>query len=248
MGGAIYVRGWLILHRRAPHRWHAGQLAAFWGGLATIFLALASPIEPFASLLLQVHMVQHVLLMMAAPPLLWLGAPLFPLLRGLPEPIRTYWIAPLFRSPPLRRFFTLLTRPVVALLLFTCATWLWHSPAAYELALASPAWHYVQHLCFLGTGLLFWFPVVRPYPSRPRWSRWILLPYLFFADVQNTVLAALLTFSGQAALSVLRSSSAARRFIGPGGSIGGRRDHVGAGIDRVSRAAVLDRHQTAVWR
>ena len=54
-----------------------------------IFLALASPIEPFAALLLQVHMVQHLLLMMVAPPLLWLGAPLLPLLRGLPEPIRT---------------------------------------------------------------------------------------------------------------------------------------------------------------
>ena len=72
-----------------------GRLAAFLGGLAAIFLALASPIEPFAALLLQVHMVQHLLLMMVAPPLLWLGAPLFPLLRGLPQPIRTYWVAPL---------------------------------------------------------------------------------------------------------------------------------------------------------
>ncbi len=197
LSGAIYERGWLILRRRAPHRWHGGQLAAFWGGLATMYLALASPIESFASLLLQVHMVQHVLLMMAAPPLLWLGSPMFPLLRGLPEPVRTYWIAPLFRSPSLRRLFTWLTHPAVALVLFSIATWLWHSPAAYELAVRSPDWHYLQHICFLGTGLLFWFPVVRPYPSRPSWSIWILLPYLFFADVQNTVLSALLTFSGK---------------------------------------------------
>ena len=75
----VYLRGWLVLRRRDPRRWHAGQLAAFLGGLAAIFLALASPIEPFAGLLLQVHMVQHLLLMMVAPPLLWLGAPLFPL-------------------------------------------------------------------------------------------------------------------------------------------------------------------------
>ena len=67
---------------------------AFLGGLATLFLALASPIEPFAALLLQVHMIQHLLLMMVAPPLLWLGAPLFPMLRGLPRPIRTYWVVP----------------------------------------------------------------------------------------------------------------------------------------------------------
>ena len=74
----------------------------FWAGWRRSILALASPIEPFASLLFQVHMLQHLLLMMAAPPLLWLGAPLFPLLRGLPRPVRDYWVAPLFRSPPLR--------------------------------------------------------------------------------------------------------------------------------------------------
>src|SRR5579871_1492719 len=78
--GAIYGRGWRILHRRSGGRWHVGRLTAFYAGLAAIFLALASPIEPFATLLLPVHMVQHVLLMMAAPPLLWLGTPFFPLL------------------------------------------------------------------------------------------------------------------------------------------------------------------------
>jgi len=85
------------LNRRAPERWHSGRLGAFLGGLAAVFLALGSPIEPFASLLLQVHMVQHLLLSMVAPPLIWLGAPLFPLLRGLPAPIRVYWAGPLFR-------------------------------------------------------------------------------------------------------------------------------------------------------
>ena len=84
----VYLRGWLVLRRRDPRRWHGGQPAAFLGGLAAIFLALASPVEPFADLLLQVHMVQHLLLMMVAPPLLWLGAPLFPLLRGLPRAVR----------------------------------------------------------------------------------------------------------------------------------------------------------------
>ena len=196
VAAAIYTRGWLFLHRRAPRRWRAGQLGAFCGGLAAIYVALASPIETFASLLLAVHMVQHVLLMMAVPPLIWLGAPLFPILRGLPQPVRTYWAGPMLRNAWLRRWFTRLTQPSAALLLFTAATWLWHWPAAYELALRSPRWHYLEHACFLGTGLLFWFPVVRPYPSRARWSKWVLLPYLFLADVQNTVLSALLTFSG----------------------------------------------------
>src|SRR5260370_23871776 len=79
----IYLHGWLALRRRNPERWHTGRLIAFLGGLLAIFLALASPIEPFASLLLRVHMLQHILLMMAAPPLLWLGPPAFPLLRAL---------------------------------------------------------------------------------------------------------------------------------------------------------------------
>ncbi len=193
----IYLRGWLVLHRRHPERWQAGQAVAFLGGLGAIFLALASPIEPFSFLFLQIHMVQHLLLMMVAPPLLWLGAPLFPFLHGLPEPIRTYWVAPCFRSMALRRFFQVLAHPVTAWLFYVAATWLWHVPALYEIAVRSSGWHYVQHLTFLGTALIFWYPVVRPYPSRPRWSPWLLVPYLIFADLQNTALSALLTFSGR---------------------------------------------------
>ncbi|HUY89981.1 MAG TPA: cytochrome c oxidase assembly protein [Pirellulales bacterium] len=194
---AVYLRGWLALRGREPERWHAGRLAAFLGGLASIFLALASPIEPFAGLLLQVHMLQHLLLMMVAPPLLWLGAPLFPLLRGLPHSIRREWAAPVLRAAWLRRWFARLTHPCVAIWPFVAATWGWHAPAAYEAALARSAWHYLEHFCFLATALLFWYPVVRPYPSRPRWSRWLLFPYLIAADLQNTVLSALLAFSGQ---------------------------------------------------
>jgi cytochrome c oxidase assembly factor CtaG/polyferredoxin len=191
----VYLRGWLVLRRRDPRRWHGGHLAAFLGGLAAIYLALASPIEPFADLLLQVHMVQHLLLMMVAPPLLWLGAPLFPLLRGLPRPVRVSWVGPLLAAPPLRRLFDRLTHPVTALLLFLAATWFWHAPPVYDLALHSSGWHYLEHACFLGTALLFWYPVVRPYPARPRWSPWLLLPCLLLADLSNTALAALLTFS-----------------------------------------------------
>jgi cytochrome c oxidase assembly factor CtaG len=195
LSAAIYLRGWRVLRRRDPHRWHSGRPAAFLGGLLAIFLALASPIEPFATLLLQVHMVQHLLLMMVAPSLIWFGAPLFPLVRGLPEPVRTYWIAPLLRSRPLRRFFAWLTHPVVAWPIYVGVTWLWHTPRGYELGLSNNNWHVFEHACFIASGLLFWYPVVRPYPSRPRWSKWLLLPYLFLADLQNTLLAAWLTFS-----------------------------------------------------
>jgi cytochrome c oxidase assembly factor CtaG len=195
LSGAIYIRGWFLLRHRDACRWRLKQLAAFMGGLMAIFLALASPVEPFASLLLQVHMTQHLFLTMVAPPFLWLGSPLIPVLQGLPEPIRTYWIAPLIRSRTIRRWFRGITHPLVALPVFIATTWLWHVPAFYDIALRSTGWHYVQHICFMVTGLLFWYPVVRPHPSRPRWSSWLLFPYLILADVQNTVLSALLTFS-----------------------------------------------------
>ncbi len=191
----VYLRGWRALSRQNPQLWCAGQPCAFCGGLAVLYLALASPIEPFAALLLQVHMLQHLLLMMAVPPLLWLGEPMLPLLRGLPQPVRTYWVTPVLRWPTLRALFSRLTHPAMALTLFVAATWLWHAPVAYELALRSDSWHYLQHVCFLFAGLLFWYPVVRPFPAHPRWSLWLLLPYLILADVQNTILSALLTFS-----------------------------------------------------
>ncbi|GIW78302.1 MAG: hypothetical protein KatS3mg105_0109 [Gemmatales bacterium] len=65
----------------------------------------------------------------------------------------------------------------------------------YELALQDDSWHYAQHFCFFSTGLLFWYPVIQPYPSRPRFDRWLMIPYLLLADVQNTALSALFAFS-----------------------------------------------------
>jgi cytochrome c oxidase assembly factor CtaG len=84
---------------------------------------------------------------------------------------------------------------LVCLLGFTVSNVAWHVPALYELALRSEFWHAVQHICFFGTGLLFWWPVVQPWPSRSRWPRWTMIPYLLFADIQNTALSAFLIFS-----------------------------------------------------
>jgi cytochrome c oxidase assembly factor CtaG/ferredoxin len=193
----LYLRGWLDLCCRAPHRFDAARLAWFLGGLAVVLVALTSPIEAFAGLLLQAHMAQHLLLMMAAPPMLWLGAPLLPLLRGLPEPIRRVWVAPLFRSPAVRSTLRWLTGLGPALAIYSLATWTWHVPALYEAAIRQPALHALEHACFLGAGLLFWLPVVRPYPYRPAFSLWLLIPYLLLADLQNTVLAAILAFSNR---------------------------------------------------
>ena len=85
LAALVYIRGWRQLHRRGSRHLGPLQLGCFLGGLFALSLALGSPIEPFAGLLLSVHMLQHLLLMMVAPPLLWLGAPLLPLMHGLPK-------------------------------------------------------------------------------------------------------------------------------------------------------------------
>jgi cytochrome c oxidase assembly factor CtaG len=129
------------------------------------------------------------------PPLLWLGAPTLPLLRGLPRPVLQYGLSSLLACTVLQRLGHFLTHPCVCLLAFTASTIAWHVPGLYELALRSAFWHEVQHVCFLSTALLFWWPVVQPWPSRLRWPRWAMILYLLLADMQNTVLSAFLIFS-----------------------------------------------------
>src|SRR5262249_31218809 len=70
-----------------------------------------------------------------------------------------------------------------------------HVPALFELTLRSPGWHKFEHICFLSSALLFWWPVVRPFPHRPRWPLWSIPLYLLAADLANTALSGILTFS-----------------------------------------------------
>ncbi|MBV9874061.1 MAG: cytochrome c oxidase assembly protein [Verrucomicrobia bacterium] len=191
----IYFRGWLKLRRQVPHRFDGWRLTSFLGGVATVFLALDSPLDTFSNLLLQAHMVQHLLLMMIAPPLLLLGNPFLPLLTGLPRPFVREVIRPFLLWNVCKRFGRWLTNPKVTWILFVVLTLGWHAPPLYELTLRSPTWHIIEHACFLGSGTLFWWPVVQPWPSRPQWPEWAIIPYLLLADVQNTVLSAFLTFS-----------------------------------------------------
>lgn len=190
----VYLRGFLRLRRRRHPRVTACHGLAFGGGVVVLLVALASPIHELGERLLQVHMVQHVLLMMLAPPLLWLGQPLVPMLLGLPHSLAQIAGRALSR-PPVRWLGRVLVHPTTAWFAFAAVAWGWHVPASYELALRSEAWHHLEHACFFVSALLFWWNVVEPWPSTPAWPRWSLIPYLALADVQNTALCALLTFS-----------------------------------------------------
>jgi len=191
----LYLRGWLVLHRTSPERFPRWRLFAFTGGLVTLWLAIASPLDAFAGLLLSAHMVQHLLLMSVAPPLILLGAPFLPLLRGLPRKFARDGVGPFLVWPALRRVGNAITHPVNCWIIMAITLCAWHVPASFDLTLRSPTWHKVEHICFLGASLLFWWPVVRPFPSRPQWPLWSVPVYLLAADLLNTALSAILTFS-----------------------------------------------------
>jgi cytochrome c oxidase assembly factor CtaG len=190
----VYLVGWKRL-RDERHPYATARQAWYFGaGIATLLLALCSPIDALAGVLLSVHMTQHLLLMWVAPPLLWLGQPLAPLLRGFPRRLASVAVKAL-AWPPLRRAGRLLTHPATTWLAFVAVIWAWHAPVLYERALRSDAVHHLEHACFLVAALLFWWPVVEPWPSRPAWPRWAMIPYLALADVSNTALCGLLTFA-----------------------------------------------------
>jgi cytochrome c oxidase assembly factor CtaG len=171
--------------------WRAGS---FLLGLFLIWVALASPLAAFDEELLTVHMVQHLLLMTIAPPLILVAAPVMPLLHGLPRQFVQAVVGPLFRWPPVQRVGRALSQPAFCWLAAAAALVAWHVPSAFTLALQSEAWHAVEHACFLGAGFLFWWPVVQPWPSVPTWPRWSILLYLFLATLPCDILSAFLAF------------------------------------------------------
>jgi len=116
------------------------------------------------------------------------------MLLGLPRKLVREVLGPFLSHPPLHRLGRLLVHPFFAGPLFMISNLAWHAPGLYELALGSPEWHRIEHACFLGTAILFWWPVIQPWPSRPALPRWVMIPYLLAADLQNTALAAFLSF------------------------------------------------------
>jgi putative membrane protein len=185
-----YVRGWAWRRWLSANPIPAWRAASFFAGLASAWVAVASPIGTGDERLLTFHMAQHLLLMTVAPPLIFLG-----------EPVSTLWPHPITRP---RR-----PRPTVSLAVFwipATATLIgWHIPAAFTVALRSPTWHAVEQASFLVAGLLFWWPVVQPWPS-PREPRWSTVLYLFLATLPCDILSGFLVFSDRVAYSVYLST------------------------------------------
>jgi putative membrane protein len=188
----VYVVG----VRRMRRRWPAWRTATFFLGLAALLAALASPIDGYASISFTVHMVQHMLLTVVAAPLLMVGAPIRPLLRGLPGAVRAGVVRPLARAHVMRALVHLVRHPLVAAALYVGGLYAWHVPGLYDAAVADARVHVLEHAWFFFSALLFWTVVIDPEPFRATLGYAARLPYLLvMGAAQNTVLGGVLSFT-----------------------------------------------------
>lgn len=182
-GAYLYAIGPL----RRRHGWAAGiegsRVMAFLAGMLVVFIALISPLDTLSDhYLLSAHMVQHLLLTLAMPPLLLLGTP-------------EWLLRPLLRFPLVKRAARLLTSPWVAYALFNATFSLWHVPSLYDWTLDSEPVHIVEHLTFMATAVLAWWPILSPLPELPRLPHPGQMVYLFFQSIPPTLIGAIITFS-----------------------------------------------------
>jgi putative membrane protein len=206
LAACVYVRGWLRLRSAGTSVVPGWRVGCGLAGLCLIWVAVSSPLATLDHQWLTAHMIQHLLLMSVAPPLIWLGAPAIAMLNGLPRVVT----AMVHRLP--RRDLVNPTASGIGLLAFgwfVAAVTLvgWHVPEALSLGLQSHAWHLVQHASFLAAGLLFWWPVVCPRPGTRNGSQWSTVVYLFLATLPCDILSAFLVFSERLAYPIYLSAS-----------------------------------------
>lgn len=160
--GSLFTIGWYRLRsrKRNAHLAKPWRLISYWGGLLLMFLALVSPIEVLSSQLFLMHMIQHLLIAMFAPPLLLIADPMPIMMWGLPKELRTRIGRILFtKTSPARPFLMAITRPIIAWALFFAFLWGWHDANAYNAALQYEWVHTLEHLTFFWTAMLLWWHI-----------------------------------------------------------------------------------------
>jgi putative membrane protein len=185
LAGVLYRRG-----RRSGHGWRA---VAFAGALTAVAAALVSPLDAMSAELASAHMVQHVLLVLVAAPLLALSAPTAALVRGGPLAVRNAvrWS---HRFAPVRDRFRPARHPVALWLAHVATLWFWHASVPYGTALGNDVVHILEHASFLITGVLFWSVVIGG-PRVRRVPEGYALLLVFTMALQSVFLSVLLTFA-----------------------------------------------------
>jgi cytochrome c oxidase assembly factor CtaG len=189
-----YLLGWIplrLISRTAIPAWRA---ASFFLGLFLVWAACGSSLAGYDHSLLTVHMIKHFLLMTVAPALILLGEPIRVFWIGMPLVVRGAFRRVLRRSH-LRRFARMVTRPALCWTISAMTLLAWHLPALFTLSMRSENWHMIEQLSFFSAGLLFWMPVIQPWPSTSTGPRWSMLLYLFLATLPCDILSGFLAFS-----------------------------------------------------
>jgi len=200
-----YLLGWVplrLISRTAIPAWRA---VSFFLGLLLVWASCGSSLAAYDHSLLTAHMIKHLLLMTVAPALILLG-----------EPVRVFWIGtPLFsqrvfrrvlRRPSLRRFAQMVTSPALCWTFSAMTLLAWHLPVLFTLGMRSDGWHMAEQVSFFSAGLLFWWPVIQPWPSPSAGPRWWMLLYLFLATLPCDILSGFLVFSDRVAYPVYFSA------------------------------------------
>ncbi len=183
VGLYLYAIGPLRKRYYPTEQVKASKIVAFLLGMLLMFLALVSPLDELGdTYLFSAHMVQHLFLTIIGPPLLLLG---------IPE-----WLAkPLLHNRTVFRIAKILTLPAVAFLIYNVDFWLWHAPPLYNATLENEGIHILEHLTFIGFGLLYWWPVFSPLKQGlPPLSFGGQILYLFLSGMPTVALGAGLTF------------------------------------------------------
>jgi putative copper resistance protein D len=192
LAAAAYALAWRSVNRAHPASpMPTWRLVAWLGGVLSILVALASPLDVLADDLLSAHMIQHLVLVMVAPPLLALGAPVLLALRALPPRLRSQVLLPVLHSRPLR----VAGSPLVGWLLFTILMWAVHFTPIYEAALEDERIHVIEHLVLLASGCLFWWPVIAADPMPGRLGHGPRLVYLLTQMPVNAVVGLAIYFA-----------------------------------------------------
>ena len=190
----LYFTG-LSRWQRPSHPVLLWQKLCFLSGLFLLFLALQSPIDALAVHLFSFHQIQHLILRMFGPFLILLGAPLTPLLRGLPRWALLGGVRPIVRNPQARWMYDLIMNPVFTTTLFLGVLFVWQLPGAHNAALRNSALHELMHSTMLLSGFMFWWLIVDPKPHRSRLHYGLRILCLGIIIIPNTALGAAITFS-----------------------------------------------------
>lgn len=187
---ALYLGGRLAGRHRVSRR----RDACFAAGVLTLAVAVLSPLDALSSALASAHMVQHLLLVIVAAPLLALSAPTTTLMRGAPRSVRRGVAGARVRLRLTRRTTQALWHPAPAWLLHLAALWFWHASGPYQAALDHAWVHNLEHATFLLTALLLWSVVVEA-GRTGRTSPGLAVLLVFGTAMHNVFLSALLTFA-----------------------------------------------------